>query len=284
MLDPQCTQTPVKAVNDTDPINKWARDKTGGRITQSVPPATPFDLVITNAVYFRAAWQYAFDPDATMDQDFTTYMNGTPKVVQVRMMYRKFQTSDLTTGDEVLYGTLPGRFRAVKLPYKGSTIVAYAVLPDLTRYNVAGVDAVAADIGPRLLYNASLWSPMWRFGGKLEVQMPRFRITTDQIQLKQALRALNITAAFSPMAANLSRLSEQPLFITDVLQSVMVNVDERGTEAAAATTSMMTVTEYIPETVPPLVFNRPFLFWIVDDATQTVLFQGTVKDPSQSSR
>jgi serine protease inhibitor len=46
----------------------------------------------------------------------------------------------------------------------------------------------------------------------------------------------------------------------------------------------MTVTEYIPETVPPLVFNRPFLFWIVDDATQTVLFQGTVKDPSQSSR
>jgi serine protease inhibitor len=55
VLDPQCTQTPVKAVNDTDPINKWARDKTGGRITQSVPPATPFDLVITNAVYFRCA-------------------------------------------------------------------------------------------------------------------------------------------------------------------------------------------------------------------------------------
>jgi hypothetical protein len=107
------------------------------------------------------------------------------QVVQVRMMYRKFQTSDLTTGDEVLYGTLPGRFRAVKLPYKGSTIVAYAVLPDLTRYNDAGVDAAAADIGPRLLYNASLWSSMWRFGGKLEVQMPRFRITTDQIQLKQ---------------------------------------------------------------------------------------------------
>jgi hypothetical protein len=107
------------------------------------------------------------------------------QVVQVKMMYRKFQTSDLTTGDEVLYGTLPGRFRAVKLPYKGSTIVAYAVLPDLTRYNNAGVDAAAAEIGPRLLFNASLWAPMWRFGGKLEVQIPRFRISTDQIQLKQ---------------------------------------------------------------------------------------------------
>jgi serine protease inhibitor len=50
---PHCMQTPVKAVNSTDPINKWARDKTGGRITQSVPPGTAFDLIITNAVYFR---------------------------------------------------------------------------------------------------------------------------------------------------------------------------------------------------------------------------------------
>jgi serine protease inhibitor len=46
-------QTPVKAVNNTDPINKWARDKTGGRISQSIPPGTPFDLVVTNAVYFK---------------------------------------------------------------------------------------------------------------------------------------------------------------------------------------------------------------------------------------
>ncbi|KAF6258703.1 pseudouridine synthase [Scenedesmus sp. NREL 46B-D3] len=335
-------KTPVKAVNSTDPINKWARDKTGGRITQSVPPGTPFDLIVTNAVYFRAAWQFAFDPDATLDQDFTTYVNATPQVVQVKMMYRKFRNADLTTGEEVLYGSLPGRFRAVKLPYKGSSIVAYAVLPDLTRYN-ASVDAAAADVGPELLFNASLWMPLWRFGGKLEVQLPRFKISTNQIQLKQALRALNITVAFSQKAANFSRLSEQPLFITNVLQSVsdssfsssgsssstgktisatttttttnnnnnsnnnnpssrscfidgnsriialqplrvVINVDEKGTEAAAVTTSMMTVTEYIPETVPPLVFDRPFLFWIVDDATQTVLFQGTVKDPSASDR
>jgi serine protease inhibitor len=107
------------------------------------------------------------------------------QIVQVKMMYRRFKTSDLTTGDEVLYGTLPGRFRAVKLPYKGSRIVAYAVLPDLTRYNNVGVDAAAAEIDPRLLFNASLWRPLWSFGGKLEVQMPRFRITTAQIQLKQ---------------------------------------------------------------------------------------------------
>jgi hypothetical protein len=70
------------------------------------------------------------------------------------------------------------------------------------------------------------------------------------------------------------------LLLRLLLLQVVVNVDERGTEAAAVTTSTMTVTEYIPVTVPPLVFNRPFLFWIVDDATQTVLFQGTVKDPS----
>ncbi|WIA34197.1 hypothetical protein OEZ86_012554 [Tetradesmus obliquus] len=276
-------RTPVKAVNSSDPINAWARDKTGGRISQAVPPGTPFDLIVTNTVYFRAAWQFGFDPGATMDQDFTTYVNGTPQVVQVKMMYRKFQTSDLVTGDEVLYGLLPGWFRAVKLPYKDSSIVAYAVLPDAARYSNASIDAAAADVSPRLLLNTSLWRPLWRFGGKLEVQLPRFKITTNQIQLKQALRALNITAAFSATAADFSRLSAQPTFITDVVQSVAVNVDERGTEAAAVTAGMMTVTEYIPERVTPLVFNRPFLFWIVDDATQTVLFQGTVKDPSKTS-
>uniref|UniRef100_A0A383VPC5 Serpin domain-containing protein n=1 Tax=Tetradesmus obliquus TaxID=3088 RepID=A0A383VPC5_TETOB len=276
-------QTPVKAVNSSDPINAWARDKTGGRISQAVPPGTPFDLIVTNTVYFRAAWQFGFDPGATMDQDFTTYVNGTPQVVQVRMMYRKFQTSDLVTGDEVLYGLLPGWFRAVKLPYKDSSIVAYAVLPDAARYSNASIDAAAADVSPRLLFNTSLWRPLWRFRGKLEVQLPRFKITTNQIQLKQALRALNITAAFSATAADFNRLSAQPTFITDVVQSVAVNVDERGTEAAAVTAGMMTVTEYIPERVTPLVFNRPFLFWIVDDATQTVLFQGTVKDPSKTS-
>ncbi|WIA14032.1 hypothetical protein OEZ85_002591 [Tetradesmus obliquus] len=276
-------RTPVKAVNSSDPINAWARDKTGGRISQAVPPGTPFDLIVTNTVYFRAAWQFGFDPGATMDQDFTTYVNGTPQVVQVKMMYRKFQTSDLVTGDEVLYGLLPGWFRAVKLPYKDSSIVAYAVLPDAARYSNASIDAAAADVSPMLLFNTSLWRPLWRFGGKLEVQVPRFKITTNQIQLKQALRALNITAAFSATAADFSRLSAQPTFITDVVQSVAVNVDERGTEAAAVTAGMMTVTEYIPERVTPLVFNRPFLFWIVDDATQTVLFQGTVKDPSKTS-
>jgi hypothetical protein len=101
------------------------------------------------------------------------------------MMYKKFETSDLVTGDEVLYGILPGWFRAVKLPYKDSSIVAYAVLPDATRYADASVDAAAADVSPKLLFNDTLWRPLYRFGGKLEVQMPRFRITTNQIQLKQ---------------------------------------------------------------------------------------------------
>jgi hypothetical protein len=107
------------------------------------------------------------------------------QVVQVKMMYRKFVTFDLTTGDEVLYGNLPGWFRAVKLPYKDSSIVAYAVLPDAARYANTGVDAAAAEISPRLLFNQTIWQSLWQFGGKLEVQLPRFRITTNQIQIKQ---------------------------------------------------------------------------------------------------
>jgi serpin B len=94
-------------------------------------------------------------------------------------------------------------------------------------------------------------------------------------------QARHITRAPPPLLLLLLLLLLLPIFVCQCTHQVAVDVDEKGTEAAAVTISRMTVTEYIPDTVPPLVFNRPFLFWIVDDATRTVLFQGTVKDPSR---
>lgn len=105
------------------------------------------------------------------------------QVVSVKMMYKAFRPSEMT-GTPVLYGRMPGRFRAVKLPYKGSTIAAYAVLPDAAFYNNS-VDAAAAGIRPEMLFNATYWKTVYHVGNRLEVLLPRFKIPTDQVSLKQ---------------------------------------------------------------------------------------------------
>jgi len=83
--------------------------------------------------------------------------------------------------------------------------------------------------------------------------------------------------------ADFSKISDDRLFLTSVLQSAVVQVDETGTEAAAVTSGVMVTTSFRPDSTPPLVFDRPFLFFLVDDTTQTVLFQGAVTDPTKST-
>jgi serine protease inhibitor len=124
---------------------------------------------------------------------------------------------------------------------------------------------------------------------------------------------MGIQAAFNPKQADFSGISEEDLVVSDVLQSVscgsrppaaranpklmltcvmhaslpthtqaVVQVDESGTEAAAVTSVVMVTTAFTPNATPPLVFDRPFLFFLVDDVTQAVLFQGVVTDPTKA--
>lgn len=139
----------------------------------------------------------------------------------------------------------------------------------------------------------------------------------------QAIKALNISSAFSPAEADFGRLSNKPTYISDIMQSVrlcrrvrtrmpahdsiktglaccliaanvahspaaarlqsVVTVNEEGSEAAAASATVLTMTAHVPAATPPLVFNRPFMWLIVDDANSVVLFQGIVSDPSRTS-
>jgi serpin B len=99
----------------------------------------------------------------------------------------------------------------------------------------------------------------------------------------QALRALNVSAPFRESEANFSRMSAQPLMLSDVLQSVTMIVNEAGTEAAAVTSVVMVATSYQPDPLPPLVFDRPFVFMVMDEASGDVLFMGTVRDPTMTS-
>lgn len=92
---------------------------------------------------------------------------------------------------------------------------------------------------------------------------------------------MGVKDAFVPGRADLSRLSPARLFVSDVVQSVAVIVDEQGTEAAAVTSVVVRATSVRLDAPQPLIFDRPFAFMIVDDASGAVLFMGTVKDPSR---
>lgn len=265
-------QAPVTAVSSAAPINDWAVKSTRGLIKTAVPANSKFKAVVTNAVYFKGAWQYQFSPSSTYKRPFTTPAN---KQVQVDMMGKGFYQAD------VKWAEVAGQFRAVKLPYKASKIVAVAVLPDQKAYKLDAAAALAG-IGLSRILNAP-WQPASAAEPKLQVSLPKFKISQEMLPVGQALKALNVTAAFNPDVANLDRLSKDDLFITDVTQSVVVIVDEVGTEAAAVTSIMVGATAFIQETTPPIVFDRPFIFMLVDDASSSVLFMGVVKDPTQMS-
>eukprot|EP00882_Tetradesmus_deserticola_P011559 GHRQ01012227.1.p1 GENE.GHRQ01012227.1~~GHRQ01012227.1.p1 ORF type:complete len:361 (+),score=132.21 GHRQ01012227.1:466-1548(+) len=265
-------QAPVTAVTSAAPINDWASKATRGLIKTAVPANSKFKAVITNAVYFKGAWRYQFSPSSTYKQAFTTATN---KPVQVDMMNKGFYQ------DDVQWAELPGQFRAVKLPYKGSSMAAVAVLPDKGAYKLDAAAALAG-IGLNDVLNAA-WQPASSAKPRLQVSLPKFKISQDMLPVGQALKTLNVVAPFDPNLANFDRLSAEELFMTDVMQSVVVVVDEVGTEAAAVTSIMMGATSVMEDTTPPIVFDRPFIFMLLDEASSNVLFMGVVKDPTKMS-
>lgn len=270
----------VQAVSSVAPINAWAAKVTNGMISQAVPPNTEFNCIITNAVYFKGLWEYAFDKQSTQKRDFKALTSsGASKVVQVDMMSRTFKARDMQATSTIRYSEVEGQYRAVRLPYKGSAgLAAVFVLPDSSKYKSV-FDAATAITGAAVLDRKN-WATLFDLS-TLSVSVPRFKVSVNQLSMTKTLQSMGITAAFSDKAADFSRISEDPLFVTGVLQSAVVQVDETGTEAAAVTSVIMTTTSFRPDSTPPLVFDRPFLFFLVDGTTETVLFQGAVTDPSK---
>lgn len=263
-------QAPVTPVTSVAPINAWANKSTKGLIKQALPADAEFKAVITNAVYFKAAWMYQFDQRSTYAAPFATSANRT---VQAQMMNKGFSQ------DDVEFSEVEASFRAVKLPYKGSNIKAIAVLPDQKKYGL-NADNALVQIGIDRILNAR-WTSASEAVPDLRVALPKFKIKLEMLPVGQALKAMGVSTAFDEKRASFNRLSNEPLYVTDVVQSVAVIVDEVGTEAAAVTSIMVGATSAPLNPTPPLVFDRPFIFLIVDEKSNEVLFMGTVKDPSK---
>jgi len=243
-------------------INTWVKEQTQGLI-EKLFQAGDFDaqtrLALVNTLYFEGAWQYPFPKDATSDAPFYLESGATKQVPMMRLSER------------LPYYTGEG-FQAVALPYGEGDYRFYLFLPDKGR--------TVADLRKQLTSeNWGKWLGAFRVvQGSL--QMPRFKIEA-KYDLKPPLSALGMGVAFDPDRADFSRIADvtpERLFIQKAIQKVVVEVDEEGTKAAAATGVTVGVTS-VPVDQFNLVVDRPFLFAIVHQPTGVVLFVGVVRQP-----
>jgi serpin B len=244
-------------------INDWVAEQTNDRIGELLPPdavTTMTRLVLTNAVYFQANWQYQFDEGSTETGTFAA-LDGESHEVPLMRAQREWS-----------YAEVDGA-RAVDLPYLGEDVSMLVVLPPDGEF-----EAYERDFdGTTLSKLVEALEP--REG---TVRLPRFEFESG-FRLGDALRTLGMTDAFDPQVADFSGMvaedASRRLAVDEVYHDTSLTVDETGTEAAAATGVVMV------ETSAPLepfefVADRPFFFAIRDRPTETVLFLGRVVDPA----
>jgi len=243
-------------------INGWVADQTEQRIKDLIPSGvitTATSLVLTNAIYFDAAWDSKFMERSTDAGEFTR-LDGTE--VAVDMMHQSH---------DFLYGE-GDDYQAVELPYDGRELSMVVLLPREGRFaefegslNAEELAAILGDLAPH----------------QVRLTMPRFKYEST-FKLKDALSAMGMADAFVPGTADLSGMDgTRSLFIQQVIHKALVRVDEEGTEAAAATAVMVAGSAAAPaREIVEVVVDRPFIFLIRDFGTGTVLFLGRVLDPT----
>jgi serine protease inhibitor len=241
-------------------INGWVDEKTDGKIDEMIQEIDPeIVMFLINAIYFKGDWVIEFDESKTQKQDF--YLSeGT--TVQVDMMS--------TSGNFSFYRG--ENFQAVRLPYGRDKIAMYIFLPD----EGVSLDSFIAGLSPNTHEEyLSGFEPM-----NLIVNLPKFQVEYGVKRLNSVLEKLGMGIAFSPSQANFNGIASLPegnLFIDYVDHKAVVKVDEKGTEAAAATIVGIGLTSVSPG----FVVNRPFFFEIRDDRSGSILFMGKILNPAQ---
>jgi len=240
-------------------INNWVSDQTEGRIEDLIAPGEIHALtrlVLTNAIYFNAAWQYPFKEDATYDGTFYL-LNGDEITVPMMRQTEWFG-----------YGEGDG-YQAVELPYDGGELSMIILLP------TAGYFASFEDLLDAQRLDEIVGRLEYR---EVALTMPKFEFESD-FRLRETLTALGMPDAFLWEVADFSGMTgNRDLFIADVIHKAFVSVDEAGTEAASAT-AVVVPTAMPPEELVEVTVDRPFVF-LIRDRTGTILFVGRVVDPS----
>jgi serpin B len=239
-------------------INDWVSDQTEGRIEDLIPPGA-IDaltrLVLTNAIYFNAAWAYPFDDKVTANGPFYLLDGGQITVPMMR------QTES--------FGYAKGEgYQAVELRYDGDELSMVILLPASGNFE-AFEEGLQAQQVSDIISDLQLT--------EVALTMPKFEFDSE-FSLKDTLAGMGMPIAFSG-GADFSGMTVNPeLCISEVVHKAFVSVDEAGTEAAAATAVIMRLTA-VPEHPVEVTIDRPFIFLIRDIETGAILFVGRVLNP-----
>ena len=239
-------------------INDWVSDQTEDRIKDLIPEGA-IDaltrLVLTNAIYFNAAWAYPFDEDVTANGAFYLLDGGQ---VTVPMM-RQTESFGYTEGEG---------YQAVELLYDGDELSMVVLLPASGNFEAfeeglqdQKVSDIIGDLQP----------------AQVVLTMPKFEFDSE-FSLKNTLADMGMPIAFSEAADFSGMTGTRDLCISEVLHKAFVSVDEAGTEAAAATAVIVGETS-VPAEPVEVTIDRPFIFLIRDIETGAVLFVGRVLNP-----
>ncbi|KAI1895422.1 hypothetical protein AGOR_G00106120 [Albula goreensis] len=238
-------------------INDYIKRRTGDRVKEAVNDIDPFtQLMLINTIFFKGKWELPFDPKQTQDDRF--YVDKY-NIVQVPMMFR--EDKYYYASDNLL------KVKVLKLPYEGD-IAMLIVLPN------KGVDYTSIDDEINAEHFLG-WVKQLSIT-KLEVQVPKFKMD-QSYEMHKILPHLGISSVFENKA-NLSGLSADiGLKVSEVLHKAVIEVDEKGTTAAAATFTGITAYS-LPSN---FVVNRPFFFFIYHQINNSLLFMGRVIDPTK---
>ncbi len=245
-----------------DTINGWVEDHTNGRIQDlidQIPPGVVMYLI--NALYFKAAWLYPFDPDETAKEDFVR-ADGTMAPVDMMKFPKRVTSFKFMADDD---------YCVLRLPYGRDKVAFYGIIPWTYDGTKTVEDLVAGMTAEKLqAYLDGVALPVGE-GNGISVWLPRFKIEYKKL-LNDALVALGMGPAFE--LGGFDDIAEG-IGISRVIHQTFVEVTEEGTEAAAAT-----AVEVFSGITPNFIGNRPFFFVIRDDRSGTILFMGKVADPS----
>ncbi len=247
-----------------DEINNWIKDKTKGKIDKMVGEIKPLQVMfLINAIYFKGEWVKKFDEAATKKDDFFL---SDGSIIKVNMMSTSGRFNYFEEED----------FKAARFPYGKDRVAMYIFLPKEN----ASLDSFIKTL------NREKWDeyvnkfqPVY----DLEVKLPKFKIEYGTKRLNGVLTKLGMGVAFSVNNANFKGISSRQIYIDYIDHKAVIEVDEEGTEAAAATVAgFKSRGMEISRPKPTFFVNKPFFFVIRDDMSGSILFMGVITEPNRA--
>ena len=249
-------------------VNAWVEEKTKQKIQNVIPEGvftTLTRLTLVNAIYFKGFWQNQFDKRATFKQRF--FVSESEKT-KVDMMHLTKTFKHVEGGGEL-------ECQILELPYQGEDLSMVILLP----HDTHGLARLEESLTHERLQQA-LASVSKSYPEKVKVSLPRFKLS-QQFKLKEILIKMGVTDMFSRFKADFSGINRGPekLYVSDVVHKAFVEVNEKGTEAAAATAVAMM--KRSPEVMSNAIFcaDHPFLFMICHKRSSAILFMGRFVKP-----